>query len=56
MVFLVIARSKLMLAHAVKGSVNTKSKRVKGVAVAVLYTLVYLFKSYTADAAYSICK
>ena len=54
MVFLVAACSELMLAHAVKGGVNAQPQRVKGVAVAVLNPLVYLFKPYTAHTAYGV--
>ena len=41
-----------MLTDAVKRGVNAKSQRVKGVAVAVFNPLVYLFKTYSANAAY----
>ena len=54
MVFLIIARTQLMLADAVKGGVNAQPQRVKGVAVAVFDTLVYLLKSYSAYSAYSV--
>ena len=56
MVFFIIARAKLVFTYAVKRCVNAESQGVKSVAVAVFYTLVYLFKTNSAHTAYGVGK